>query len=1164
MWGDNYLGQIGNGSTKDQLTPVKVLSLGSNTVNVHVTAIDKSTNESVPVEGAEVYLYVGTELKSTTLTDSEGNAKISLDGLTDEELQKATISAKKIVSQGKALDASDGDARADLFEHFPKDENGDYYRYTMELHSHSLNDDGTVDVETIDDAGNWVGAPIPEMDRFTLKRELNLELSEPRMLVNLAVCYFADDDTSQSGEYVQGVMTMLNEYSHRLAEATDAHIMIDKILLFSTDDRFDFYFKEGETPDIASMADIQIQAEVEDDGTWWNNVIIHQNAHVLGFFYDSFTDEASVDNDYMEQFKNLKDVESYLGHQYFPRIIFSGTEVNNGNMNDHPYWYAETMTHETGHYLMGFYDEYQRGTSDTEDGQGLTWDECGYRPYSPNFGLMEWEHGDIELSRNSVEYAYMNDDYENMTRSLHTEHSWIRQCSCEDFLAGWMTNQEYFNATNIDFSVGEYKSTYSKVEGTADHTATYWYAELDESDFLSVPLHETSSLSFDANSTEEMNEVLASSEAALTKDAVAQVSFTSNDDTVTVSLDEENGMAYTVSVRKSGEDSFRTVKLSNGIAELSIAKGELAEVRISDGDAYNCYYIDRSENTDVGYIYTSADNAVMAYVSNDTDNSYTFIADNTGYTNGEYISVNQAARIISDSGEIYSVASYMAEIDYTTLTWFKYADGVWTALAADYSNEENMNIGARADLDGAGIYVLMAKPASDTKALSAKNLKYTQSTDRDAVVTLTFDDPNTDSKYYNVYYSDTELTDKNADNVVVRSFDANSTELAVNLIERGRTVYAAVEIVLEDGSRSDLVKITLTGGEADSDGDGIPDWYCNQYLLWGNNGEEKDIAGSDDDGDGLTNLEEYLGGSDPKCKDEVIDDTSVIRIYGSTRYETSYAIADALKTQMGVGKFDTVILANGKNFPDALAGSYLASEKNAPILMASEKNIATLQTYIKENLKAGGTIYVLGGTGAVPESVLKGLSGYDIQRLAGANRYETNLLILEEAGVTNEDILVCTGKTFADSLSASATGKPILLVNNKELTSGQKEFLEEHTGNQYYIIGGEGAVSKSMESAIKKYGAAERISGASRYETSVKVAEEFFENPDAVVLAYAKNFPDGLCGGPLAMNKNVPLILTATGKTDAAAAYVSENDIKFGKVLGGASLISDAAVKKIF
>ena len=266
-----------------------------------------------------------------------------------------------------------------------------------------------------------------------------------------------------------------------------------------------------------------------------------------------------------------------------------------------------------------------------------------------------------------------------------------------------------------------------------------------------------------------------------------------------------------------------------------------------------------------------------------------------------------------------------------------------------------------------------------------------------------------------------------------------------------------------------------------------------------------------------------------------------------------------------IDKFKAVIIANGRNFPDALAGSYLAGKLDAPILMANEKSeyADSLRAYIQENLAEDGIIYVLGGTGAVPEGVLQGLEKFEIRRLAGKTRYETNLLILDEAGVAKEEILVCTGKGFADSLSASATGKPILLVG-KELTEEQKAFLSEQDGNQYYIIGGTGAVSSDLEKAVKSYGKVKRIAGASRYETSIEVAETFFETPDTAVLASAKNFPDGLCGGPLAMSKNAPLILTATGKETLAVDYAKAKGVNVGAVLGGNGLISDEAANSVF
>lgn len=309
----------------------------------------------------------------------------------------------------------------------------------------------------------------------------------------------------------------------------------------------------------------------------------------------------------------------------------------------------------------------------------------------------------------------------------------------------------------------------------------------------------------------------------------------------------------------------------------------------------------------------------------------------------------------------------------------------------------------------------------------------------------------------------------------------------------------------------------------------------------------------------------------PESKMEITDisvdipDTMAERIYGKNRYETAFKIAEVLKKELGVSKFDSIIIASGKNFADALAGSYLASVKNAPIIMTNGKNAQDVRTYIKNNLKKNGTVYILGGTAAVPAGVSCGLSDYKVKRLSGATRYETNIAILKEAGVSGEDILVCTGKNFADSLSASATKKPILLVSGK-LSQAQKQYLAtlSKNGNEYYIIGGKNAVSDSVAEEISRYGATQRIGGATRFETSVLIAKTFFESPEKLVLTYSNNFPDGLCGGLLAVNLDAPLILTRTGKEAAAKEYASANGIHKGIVIGGPGLISNAAAGNVF
>ena len=221
-----------------------------------------------------------------------------------------------------------------------------------------------------------------------------------------------------------------------------------------------------------------------------------------------------------------------------------------------------------------------------------------------------------------------------------------------------------------------------------------------------------------------------------------------------------------------------------------------------------------------------------------------------------------------------------------------------------------------------------------------------------------------------------------------------------------------------------------------------------------------------------------------------------------------------------------------------------------------------IKQFIRENLNPGGTIYLLGGPLALPTSVSDGLSGFFVCRLQGTSRYDTNLEILREAGVGNEEILICTGTNFADSLSASATGKPILLVGNK-LTDAQKAFLATTSG-KFVILGGKLAVSETVENELKAYGTVERLSGTSRYDTSVEVAKRFFRAPQSMVLTYGMNFPDGMSGGPLAYNENAPMILAAPYKEAAAQEYAKINGINSGYVLGGSTLIPDESVRLIF
>ena len=310
------------------------------------------------------------------------------------------------------------------------------------------------------------------------------------------------------------------------------------------------------------------------------------------------------------------------------------------------------------------------------------------------------------------------------------------------------------------------------------------------------------------------------------------------------------------------------------------------------------------------------------------------------------------------------------------------------------------------------------------------------------------------------------------------------------------------------------------------------------------------------------------------------------RIAGDDRYETAMRVADQMDN---AGEFETIFVATGTNYADALSATALAAELEAPILLVNGAHEDEVINYIDENAAgyARTTIYVIGGTSAVSASFEDRLDKYavNVERLAGANRYDTNIAILEEyqaetGNFTN--VLVASGNNYPDALSAAATKQPVLLVAD-ELTRNQRVYLQGLAGAaglsnpNYIIIGGEVAVSDDVmdELSEKAYlypgKTVTRIYGDDRYETNKLVMERFaadsIANAKHVYVASGADFADALTGGVLAAVNNSPLVLVSPNKTNYAAdvvAKVADNNGYGGLiVIGGEKAVSNATVQKI-
>lgn len=298
-----------------------------------------------------------------------------------------------------------------------------------------------------------------------------------------------------------------------------------------------------------------------------------------------------------------------------------------------------------------------------------------------------------------------------------------------------------------------------------------------------------------------------------------------------------------------------------------------------------------------------------------------------------------------------------------------------------------------------------------------------------------------------------------------------------------------------------------------------------------------------------------------------------VRLGGSTRYDTMVAIADA-----GFASSDTVVLASGENFPDALSASSLAGTYKAPVIMTSRDSLSEQAKSEIERLGAS-KVFIIGSPAAIStsvESMLRDM-GLATERIAGSNRQETAAKVAAKTADAKSPstVIVASGENFPDALSISpyayAKGYPIYLTEDRGALSLStlKAIQSLGTVERVIIVGSSTVVSESSESQLESIApTVERWSGSNRYETSLRIAEGAVADGmtwSNVVVASGENFPDGLAGASLAGKRGGVLLLTAQGDASAVAHAIAsaKGKVESCYVLGSEAAVSAYAKKQI-
>lgn len=189
---------------------------------------------------------------------------------------------------------------------------------------------------------------------------------------------------------------------------------------------------------------------------------------------------------------------------------------------------------------------------------------------------------------------------------------------------------------------------------------------------------------------------------------------------------------------------------------------------------------------------------------------------------------------------------------------------------------------------------------------------------------------------------------------------------------------------------------------------------------------------------------------------------TVTRVGGKDRYETSVKIAQLVGSTSG-----EIAVANGLEFADGLSISSVAAMKNMPILLTSSNELPKVVSDYINKLTLNKT-FVIGKEAAVSSNVSNKLK--NVERLGGANRYETNRSIFNrfKSNISLDNLYIASGVDFPDALSVSAlAGKNsnfVLLSNTNYSEPSIKETISSVKQNigDLYVLGGQLAIPDSI------------------------------------------------------------------------------------------------------
>ena len=274
--------------------------------------------------------------------------------------------------------------------------------------------------------------------------------------------------------------------------------------------------------------------------------------------------------------------------------------------------------------------------------------------------------------------------------------------------------------------------------------------------------------------------------------------------------------------------------------------------------------------------------------------------------------------------------------------------------------------------------------------------------------------------------------------------------------------------------------------------------------------------------------------------DDGVDDSR--EFGGRDRYDTANRLAQNFGKAEGLGNVPVAFVASGYMLVDAISVAGLAGFLDAPVLLTPADSLnGSVADFIEDY--GVQTVYVLGGSNAVADSVLESIEALanspTATRIYGDDRYATAAEVASQlgggaawcGGAEAAAILANGGDVslaYAMAISpvANRLQLPLLLTAADELPSATEDFITDQDIEHVVIMGGESSVSDGVSAALTSAGVntVTRISGDTPAAASAELAKLSTNGCQAdlglvssntVALVAESGLPDGVAASPV-------------------------------------------------